>query len=371
MSRTAGRGGTGGTPRGVGGLVAGITLRAIRESLGLTQEQLAGELGVDPNTVKGWETGRRPLIATSGRTFVALRRQLLSLGARGHTVEHLNTALDADLFVAQVLEGEDVSPLGSWVATRSWSDLLAWVLADKPPALLRSSLRQVPGSALPAGQRARFFEVIRTAAERTHAETPQAMLLRRQVYYMAAWDPSRDGRDWLAAMERRELARIRRAGGWSPAWPLLRSTAVARACQGDPTLLHDFIAHHLNDDVCEAANLNYWSYWVEESTGTATTDEFMAADLGPWRGATLLQHLTDGLSADVPYVSLSIHAAASLVRRRSELLMHDPDLARRLRARATVLLDSGVDIPTHVRRDLENIHYATAMVDGTMRRTDV
>lgn len=351
-------------------MVAGIMLRTIREALGFTQDQFAEALSVDPNTIKGWETGRRPLINASGRTLFALRRQLLGLGAQPRIVEHLDTAMDVDLFVAQVVEVEDASALGSWVATRTWNDLLAWVFADRPPLVLRTHLQQVPRPTLPDTVRRRFFETIRAAAEKSTPDDPRSMLLRRQVYYMAAWDPTPDGRDWLATMERRELRR-QRGDGWSPSWPLLRSTAVARACQGDPTLLHDFITRRISDDLCEAANLNYWSYWVEETTGTATTDEFMAADLGPWRGTELLAHLTEGLSAKTPYVSLSVRAAASLIRRRPALLMNDPRLARRLRQRAGQLLDDALDVPAQIRRDLENINYAAAMAEGSTRRTDV
>lgn len=371
-TRAARSTGTGGTPRMAGGLVAGLMLRTIRESIGLTQDALAEALAVDLNTVKGWETGRRPLINASGRTLFGLRRQLLSLGASPDLVGHLSTAMDADLFISQVLDGdasEIPNLLGRWVATRVWSDLVAWVFADTPPMLLRGHLKVVPNSILPRAERRKFFDALRTTAERTPSNEPGAMLLRRQIYYMAAWDPSTDGRDWLAGMERAELRRMRRSNGWTLAWPLLRSTAVARACQGDPTLLNDFISGHLlDDDVCEAANLNYWSYWVEETAGTATTDDFMATDLGRWRGTVLLNHLTDGIGEDLPYLSLSVHAVASLVQRRPALLLDDPNLADRLRARATSLLDSGADVPPQVRRDLENVNYAAAMAAGPARR---
>lgn len=369
MSRPAGRTGTGSTPRPSGGIVAGVMLRTIRESVGFTQEQLAELLAVDPNTLKGWETGRRPLLNTSGRNLRTMRHRLLGLGAPPTLVEHLNTAMDADLFITQVLERDDASPLGEWVATRTWSDLLAWVFADKPPLVLAAHLTQVPRSPLPGAARQRFFQALRSAAEQSRSDDPQAMLLRRQVYYMTAWDPSRDGRDWLAAMERAEVGRARRHDAWTPGWSLLRSTAVARACQGDPTLLNDFIRDHLTDDLCEAANLNYWSYWVEETDGAATSDTFMASDLGPWRGAVLLSHLADGLASRVPYMSLSVHAVSALIQRRPALLMQDPDLADRIRAQSAGLLDDGVNVPAQSRRELENINYAARMAANPSRRT--
>lgn len=371
MNRPAGRTGTGSTPRASGGLVAGIMLRTIRESIGFTREHLAEVLAVDPNTLKGWETGRRPLLNTSGRTLFTLRRQLLGLGASPAMVDHLNTAMDADLFITQVLEQDDASSLASWVATRTWSDLLAWVFADKPPLLLRPHLEQVPRSSLSTAERHQFFDAIRAAAEQAAADDPRAMLLRRQVYYMAAWDPSPEGRDWLAGMERAEVERARRGEGWTPGWSLLRSTAVARACQGDPTLLNDFIKHHLADDTCEAANLNYWSYWVEETGGAAADDSFMAGDLGPWRGTVLLRHLTDGLASKAPYMSLSVRAASALIQRRPALLMHDPDLAHQLHATSEALLDAGASVPAQSRRELENINYAARMAENPSRRNDV
>lgn len=49
------------TDRACTGAVSGLALRRIRLGIGVTQQDLADHLGVDPNTVKGWETARRPL----------------------------------------------------------------------------------------------------------------------------------------------------------------------------------------------------------------------------------------------------------------------------------------------------------------------
>ncbi len=49
------------TDRACTGVVSGLALRRIRLGIGITQQDLADHLGVDPNTVKGWETARRPL----------------------------------------------------------------------------------------------------------------------------------------------------------------------------------------------------------------------------------------------------------------------------------------------------------------------
>ena len=45
--------------RGSEGRISGYVLKVIRESIGQTQEQLAGRLGVSAATVQGWESGRR------------------------------------------------------------------------------------------------------------------------------------------------------------------------------------------------------------------------------------------------------------------------------------------------------------------------
>ena len=55
----------------------GRELRKIRAALGMTQVELAAELGVAPNTVARWEQGRlllRPPIERLIRTVVEARR---------------------------------------------------------------------------------------------------------------------------------------------------------------------------------------------------------------------------------------------------------------------------------------------------------
>ena len=57
-ARTGG-GGSAARPRD--GIITGYLLKQIRQFAGLSQEGLAERLGVDTNTVQGWETGRRSL----------------------------------------------------------------------------------------------------------------------------------------------------------------------------------------------------------------------------------------------------------------------------------------------------------------------
>ncbi len=353
------------------GLITGHLLRLARESVGLTQETAAAACRVDVNTWRSWETGRRSLANTKVGHLRALLRRLRSLGTSPVLLHHLEVAIEADLFIAHVLiEGGRGDPadhmLAGWVSTRAWNDLLAWTLAGTPPrALAGIAVPTQRGPApdrpdLPRLARTRFFDSLRTTAERAATDrSPSAVLLRRQAYFMVSWDPA--GGDWLARMERAELRQLRAgAGSWTPAWVAGRSLAVARACQGDRDQLRRFIATHLADDLCEAANLNYWAYWSGEEPGPATSDEFMASDLGTWRGSALLRHLTDGLRDTNPYVELSIHSVWALLGRRPYLLSDDPVLTSDLRQRVAALLDDGTDLSPAARRELDQIYFLTA-----------
>lgn len=351
------------------GLIAGHLLRLIREHLGLTQEVAADQLRLDLSTLRSWETGRRPLANTKVGQLRALTRRLRLLGTPPVLLEHLEVAIEADLFVAHVLlengRGDPADHmLAGWVSTRAWTDLLAWTMTGTPPKafadLIVPGQRRGPAPLRPelaAPTRGLFFDSLRTTAERAANGNSAAVLLRRQVYYMAAWDP--DSRDWLARQERAELRTLRRNDGWTPSWVAGRSLAVSRACQGDREQLRHFIANQISTDAAEAANLNYWSYWIGEDPSAATSDAFMATgDLGAWRGTALLRHLTSGLHATTPYVELSIHSVWALVGRRPWLLGDDDDLTADLRQRITALLDAP-DLSPQARRELEQIHFFT------------
>jgi DNA-binding XRE family transcriptional regulator len=67
------RTGGGDTARPRDGIITGYLLKLIRQSAGLSQEGLAEQVGVDSNTVQGWETGRRSLTGTRVATLVELR----------------------------------------------------------------------------------------------------------------------------------------------------------------------------------------------------------------------------------------------------------------------------------------------------------
>lgn len=363
--------GTAGTTDIPEGLIAGHLLRLAREHLGLTQEAAADAAGVDINTWRSWETGRRPLANTRVGQLRALYRRLRSLGADPVLLDHIEVAIEADLFVAHVLleagRGDPADHmLAGWVSTRGWNDLLAWTLAGTPPkalgGLILPGQRRGPAPTRPelaAPVRARFFESLRATAERAANGGSSSILLRRQAYFMAAWDDSPDGRDWLATAERAELRQLRRSDGWTPGWVAGRSLAVARACQGDREQLRRFISDQLADDLCESANLNYWAYWVGEDPATATSDGFMARDLGAWRGTALLRHLTAGLQPSTPYLELSVHSVWALLGRRPWLLDDDPTLTGDLARRVAELLDADADLLAQTRRELDQIAFLT------------
>jgi transcriptional regulator with XRE-family HTH domain len=354
-------GSTPGTPSPATGVIAGHLLRQVRDQINLTQDELAEHLGVDPNTLKSWETGRRPLCQVKVATLQGVRRKLRRLGAPAQLLDRFDTAVDVDLFIQQVLDGRTPPgdhPLATWVSTKGWNDMLGWALTGAPVGD-----GHIPQPRLPKVDRTRFYDAIRTTAEQVRGDDPSAVLLRRQTYFLAARDDEVTGRDWLAASERHELRRLRRADGWTPSWVAARSLAVARACQGEPEQLRDFITQRLaGNDLCESANLNYWAYWIGEAPAGAITDEFMAGDLGRWRGTALLGHLVDGLDAATPYLELSVHTLWALVERRPYLLHDEAAVTNRLVARIRTVLD---DPPPHLgpdaRRELDHLHYAARM----------
>lgn len=357
---------TTGTPEPEGA-VAGALLRLIRSQLGLNQEQAAEALKVDPNTIKSWETGRRPLARVSVQTLRSIMRTLNRLGADAALLDQLNDAIDVDLVIAQILAGGHAPhdhPLGTLVHNRAWHDLLSWAVTGSTPAALRGVPGTIPRPRLATPDRARLFDSLRTTADQA-GDDPAATLLRRQVYFVGAWDDSSTGRDWLNRMEQAELRQIRRGDDWTPAWVAGRSIAVARACQGDPDQLRQFIREQLATDRQEAANLNYWAYWCGEQGRPAISDEFMAAsDLGAWRGDTLLRHLTAGLTATTPYVELTIHTVWALLHRRPWLLGENPGLATDLHRRIGRLLADAIDLSPQARGELQQLEYATAVLRG-------
>jgi len=380
-TRTSGGFRPNGRPRQ--GLITGFLLKLIRESAGLTQETLAEQLGVDTNTIQGWESGRRSLTGTRVATLVQLRHRLRQLGANPRLLGAMDDAAEADYVLAYALgtePGESQSaahPLACWVPKRSFAYMLAWPFTGQRPIALdhqglrsrRGPVAQAP--ALTTEERMRFFRHLRLTAERSHADRKlnetSGILLRRNVYYSLSWNPSSETTAWLRELEQREERRLGRFDTWSPSWTAARSLVVARARQGDKEPLRHFIRTALSSDACQAANLNYWAYWIGETTDTYSSDEFMAGDLGSWPGLGLLRRFADNLVATEPLVDLYIHSLWALLERRGRLLDNDPQLARALADRGETLLGEG-ELSGQSRRELEQVHYGVRLLKKSLPR---
>jgi transcriptional regulator with XRE-family HTH domain len=379
--RTSGGFRSDGRPRQ--GLITGYLFKLIREYAGLTQETLAEHLGVDANTVQGWESGRRSLTATRVATLVQVRHRLRQLGADPRLVSALDDAAEADYVLAYALGTEPdrsqpaAHPLACWVPKSSFAYMLAWPFTgQRPIALEHQALRSRRGPvaqapALTAEERMRFFQHLRVTAERSHADREldetRGTLLRRNVYYSLSWNQSNETTAWLRELGQREARRLGRFDTWSPSWTAVRSLVVARARQGDKEPLRHFIRTALSSDACQAANLNYWAYWIGETTETYNSDEFMAGDLGPWPGMALLRRFADNLAATEPLLDLYVHSLWALLERRGRLLDTDPQLARALAHRGEMLLDEG-DLSGQSRRELERVHYGVRLLQKSLPR---
>lgn len=85
------------------GAVSGFLLKLLRESARLTQNEFAELLGVDPSTVYGWESGRRPLAALRAGDLTRIRMLLTRHGARPDACALLIEALEADIIIGDTL----------------------------------------------------------------------------------------------------------------------------------------------------------------------------------------------------------------------------------------------------------------------------
>lgn len=335
------------------GIIAGSVLAAARRTAGLTQEGFAEAIGSHADTVKSWESGRRSLGSVQAGQVTRVRRRLLRLGAEPSLVARLDAAIDADDFTAQVISG-DCGALASEVITRPWTGLVAWAVGQGPPAGLTSQAAQA--GLLPAADRKAFFESVRAAAERA-GDGETSLLLRRQAYYLAAWDASPEGSAWLSDAAHGEFRRLRVGGRWTPEWPAVRSLSVARACQGDPYPLQRFIGSALDGEDLETANLVYWAYWIGAIAEPAADDRFMAErELNLQQASVLLHHLAFALDTAQPYAELTVHSTLVMASRWPQLLEADPVLAGTLSERSERILDSAsVPLP---RREVSAINLA-------------
>ncbi|MGW3606860.1 helix-turn-helix transcriptional regulator [Micromonospora sp. NPDC005161] len=352
------------------GGVTGYLLKLLRESIPLTQEQLAIELGVDRATVQSWESGRRPFTAVAFGQAIATRQKLAMLGANALLLAALDDAAEADVTLAAVLgakvERTDVTeqPLGCSVLTHRLTDLILWAVLGQPPTFLKSLAIYGPrrgpvssGPLLLADERAAFFTQLHVLADRAASRRIPDVLLHRQACFLAGTDPTGASAQWLAQNSVRSTHRAAVFHTWSPLWTDARSVATSLTNQGDPEPLRDFIARAHPDDACDRAALNYSAYWVGEIPYRQCDDSFMPAAHSDWRGSRLLRHLVERLDGGHPFVDLNIHNTWALLTARRGLALDDPTIGNALADRSASLLD-GDAVSEQSRRELASIVYS-------------
>ncbi|MEV7860977.1 helix-turn-helix domain-containing protein [Streptomyces hirsutus] len=350
------------------GIISGYVFRVIREQLGVTQEETAERLRVSVDTIAGWESGRRPLTAVPVGQMLVHRHRLMRMGTAPAFLQALDRALEADVLLTGVLSDEatvETGPLGAWVMQRDLVEVLAWPLSDVPPQPVRDlpdppRRRRGPapaGPELSASERVRFFTQMRRTAEQARGE--DQFLLRRQSLYLCGYDDQPDTSDWLAHQQS-----VEQPCNWLTQWLSCRSVAAVAARRGDRDRMSHFIESALiDDDAGEAANLNYWAYWIGESAHLELSDDFIAAHTpGPWPGAKLLTHLAQGLTPRHGYFELNVHSVWSLLQVRPDLL-RSGTAGRALRERLPVLLDDR-ELSARGRRELESIRYAIRLAEA-------
>lgn len=350
------------------GEVTGYLFKLIRESIPLTQEQLAVDLGVDRVTVQSWESGRRPFTAVPLGQAIAVRHRLRRLGANAVLLAALDDAAEADFILAAVLDEKvdrcDIAeqPLGWSVLTHRLTDLILWAVLGRTPTFARglpvAHPRRGPvasGPTLPVDEQRAFFAHLHVLAERAAAGQDRNVLLHRQACFLSGMDLTRSAAGWLAQTTAR-ARRVTTFRTWSPLWPDARSVVTSLANQGDPEPLRDFIARAHPDDACERAALNYSAYWVGEIPYRHRDDSFMPEALADWHGSILLRHLVQRLEPGHPFVDLNIHNTWALLAARRGLTVDNPAATRALLDRSVPLLDSD-QISAQSRQELTSIVY--------------
>ncbi|MFI6239488.1 helix-turn-helix domain-containing protein [Micromonospora sp. NPDC050795] len=351
------------------GEMTGYLFKLIRESIPLTQEQLAVDLDVDRVTVQSWETGRRPFTAVPLGQAITVRLRLGRLGANTLLLAALDDAAEADLILSAVLSRQvdrcDIAeqPLGWSVLTHRLTDLILWAVLGQIPTFARglpiARPRRGPvasGPTLSVDEQRAFFAHLHVLAERAAAGRHRSVLLHRQACFLAGMDPTKSAAGWLTLTTAR-AGRTTTFRTWSPLWPDARSVVTSLANQGDPEPLRDFIARAHPDDACERAALNYSAYWVGEIPYRQRDDSFMPEALADWHGSILLRHLVHRLEPGHPIVDLNIHNVWALLAARRGLALDNPAAARALLDRSVPLLDSD-RISAQSRKELTSIVYS-------------
>ncbi|MGH8909189.1 MAG: helix-turn-helix domain-containing protein, partial [Egibacteraceae bacterium] len=270
------------------GVVSGHLFKLVREALGLTQSILAEMLALDIATIQGWESGLQPLTTLPAGELVRLKVRLLKLGAPPVICDALDDALRADMIIAEAVEaGSDLLKpcdhlLGSFVHKRDVTNMITWPFTGLVPDRVRclERLRSHHGGhlggtfSLDEAERARFFDhLLSTAETSTCSDTT---LLRRQAIYLLGFDVRSDSVEWLRSEQRRAWHCAYPGNGVST-WVAVRSSALALARFGDRDPVQAFVRKGLTNEQQEAANLNYWAYWVGEIPHLEPDDGFMVA----------------------------------------------------------------------------------------------
>lgn len=351
------------------GVISGYLLKIARESVRLTQGELAEHLGVDTTTVQAWESARRPVTALKTGDLARLRMKLTRLGAPLQLFEVLAIAIEADLVIADAVAAgaqpidPDRHPLAASVHRRDLTSLLTWPLTGSVPAQL-ADLHQAPVTrrgpvadkpVLTAGDRIRFFDHLLMTAD-NHRGADHA-LLRRQAIYLLGFDERTESIDWLATEQRRAVRSVGRADD-VPSWVAVRSSAVALARHGNRDPLHAFVACGLTNETQDVANLNYWAYWVGEFRERQADDTFMVGTRpAMWSGTRLFPHLINRLRPGSEQAELYVHTLWTLLATHPGLLQYDPSL--RIAAQCKIdQVSTEPGLTRQARQELASVAYA-------------
>jgi transcriptional regulator with XRE-family HTH domain len=354
-------------------IVAGYVWKLIRESVRLTQTDLADRLGVDVTTVQGWESGRRPIAAINLGDLARHRHRLIACGVSPRMFAVLHDAVEADTVLDHaVLQGEAVGavrnhPLAVTVHRRELTNLITWPLTGALPSqlkhLVHQATRRGPSPASPilgSPERKRLFGHLLNVAQT--CATADDHLLRRQAVYLLAFDNSAQVKEWLAS-EHRNAMRMARRMNDTPSWVSVRSAAVALAHCGDRDPLTTFVSSGLSSQDQDIANLNYWAYWVGETRDLHTDDEFMRTRDMPWDGELLLEHLVERISPTADQIELYARTISQLLLARPRLLDRRSRLRTMARSRIEKALD-GAGLTHDTRATLSNVAFAVRLSEA-------